>query len=97
MNDDLISRKELKDFIKEVCFSEKWVKFRLANGSIGQIKCILAYIDNAPTVDIDMINAMAFIKEYCKDVVDGCSNCPMFDNCVTDNKPFPYFWYIPEV
>lgn len=47
--------------------------------------------------DKDMINAMAFIKQYCKDVVDGCSNCPMFDNCVTDNKPFPYFWYIPEV
>ena len=51
MNNDLISRKELKDFIKEVCFSEKWVKFRLANGSIGQIKIILAYIDNIPTVE----------------------------------------------
>ena len=47
--------------------------------------------------DKEMIKAMAFIKEYCKDVVDGCSNCPMFDNCVTDNKTFPYFWYIPEV
>lgn len=46
--------------------------------------------------DYKMIQCMAFIKQYCKDV-DGCITCPMFDNCITDNKPFPYFWYIPEV
>ena len=69
MNDDLISRKELKDFIKEVCFSEKWVKFRLANGSIGQIKCILAYIDNAPTVDIEPFASVSFNKEQLEQIV----------------------------
>lgn len=48
--------------------------------------------------DREMIKAMAFIKEYCKDVLDGCSNCPMFDNCHdTNRRQFPYFWYIPEM
>ena len=49
--------------------------------------------------DKDMINAMAFIKQYCKDVVDGCSNCPMYDNCTNRDvlHCYPYFWYIPEV
>ena len=50
--------------------------------------------------DKDMINAMTFIKEYCNDIdnVDGCRNCPMFDNCDgSDDRRFPYFWYIPEV
>ena len=49
--------------------------------------------------DKDMINAMTFIKEYCNDIdnVDGCRNCPMFDNCDgSDDRRFPYFWYIPE-
>lgn len=48
--------------------------------------------------DKAMINAMAFIKAYCKDI-NECLNCPMYDNCHSsdDNKRFPYFWYIPEV
>ena len=49
MNNDLISRKALKDFINKVCFSEEWIKYRVDYGSKGQIDCILAYIDNAPT------------------------------------------------
>ena len=51
MNNDLISREALKDFINEVCFSKKWVKYRVDNGSRGQIECILTYIDNAPAVE----------------------------------------------
>ena len=49
--------------------------------------------------DKAMINAMAFIKQYCKDVVDGCRNCPMYDNCTNRDvlHCYPYFWYIPEV
>lgn len=48
--------------------------------------------------DREMINAMALIKKYCKDV-DGCSICPMFDNCHSGSSKerFPYFWTIPEV
>lgn len=48
--------------------------------------------------DKDMIKAMAVMKEYCKNVKDSCRICPMFDNCDgSDDKRFPYFWYIPEV
>lgn len=69
MNNDLISRKELKDFIKEVCFSEKWVKFRLNNGSIGQIKIILAYIDSAPAVDVKPFANVTFNKDELEQIV----------------------------
>jgi hypothetical protein len=47
----LIDADALKDFINEVCFSKKWTKYRVDNGSRGQIECILTYIDNAPTVE----------------------------------------------
>ena len=48
--------------------------------------------------DKDMINAMAFIKEYCKEQYQ-CLNCPMYDNCTNRmvKHCYPYFWYIPEV
>lgn len=48
--------------------------------------------------DKAMINAMAFIKEYCSKI-PGCRNCPMFDNCNSsiDYRRYPYYWYIPEV
>lgn len=49
--------------------------------------------------DKELIKAMAFIKEYCKniDTVDGCVNCPMYENCDNSKRQFPYYWYIPEV
>lgn len=50
--------------------------------------------------DREMINAMSFIKKYCKDI-NECISCPMYDNCHADlefyNVRFPYYWYIPEV
>ena len=52
MSNDLISRKAVKDFINEVCFSKDWAKYRADYGSRGQIACILKYIDNAPPIII---------------------------------------------
>ena len=44
----IIDADALKDFIKDVCFGESWVRYRIDNGFRGQIRCILKYIDNAP-------------------------------------------------
>ncbi len=93
MNDDLISRSALKNFINKVCFSkeEERVKFRVDNGSRGQIERILAYIDNAPTVDDNEYNrgfmhAMIMVGKEAEERPQGewiyghldystCSNC----------------------
>lgn len=47
--------------------------------------------------DKALIEHMDAIKAYCKKC-PGCINCPMFDNCSSDNiRRFPRYWYIPEV
>lgn len=65
MNNDLISREALKDFINEVCFSKEWANFRVDNGLKGQIERILTYIDNAPTVTKDNRPNICFNCEHC--------------------------------
>lgn len=75
MNNDLISREALKEFINEVCFSKEWAKYRVDYGSRGQIKCILTYIDNAPTVEpCYQTTSCLDCKNYDKENY----NCPRF-------------------
>lgn len=92
MNDDLISRSALKNFINKVCFSEEeeWVKFRVDNGSRGQIERILAYIDNAQTVDIteeqaiDKLHETGWLPKHDKEMTEmthGCTKCPFATEC----------------
>lgn len=75
MNEDLISREALKKFINEVCFSEEWVKFRVDNGSRGQIERILTYIDNAPTVSAYTFEEVEEIRQATIELVRAnCKN-----------------------
>ena len=45
---DAISRKAVLSKIKEVCFSEEWLKFRADNGSNGQRDFLINYIEQLP-------------------------------------------------
>lgn len=46
--EDAISRQAVLSKIKEVCFSEEWVQFRVDNGSNGQRDFIINYIEQLP-------------------------------------------------
>lgn len=45
---DLISREAVKNFINEVRYSEKWLKYRADYGSNGQLDSIFTYVCNIP-------------------------------------------------
>lgn len=48
--DDAISRQAVLSKIKEVCFSEEWIQFRINNGSNGQRDFLIDYIEQLPPV-----------------------------------------------
>ena len=50
--DDCISRQAVLDKIKEICFSkeQKWVDFRVSQGSNGQRNLIINFIEDLPSV-----------------------------------------------
>lgn len=50
--DDAVSRQAVLDKIKEVCFSreQKWVDFRVSQGSNGQRDFLINYIEQLPPV-----------------------------------------------
>jgi hypothetical protein len=47
---DTISRQAVLNKIKEVCFSEEWLQFRIDYGSYGQRDFLFNYIENLPPV-----------------------------------------------
>ena len=47
---DAISRKAVLSKIKEVCFSEEWLQFRIDNGSNGQRDFLINYIEKLSSV-----------------------------------------------
>lgn len=47
---DSVSRKAILSKIKEVCFSDKWLQFRVNKGSHGQRDFIIDYIEKLPPV-----------------------------------------------
>ena len=49
-SEDCISRQTVLSKIKEVCFSEEWVQFRVDNGSNGQRDFLINYIEQLPSV-----------------------------------------------
>lgn len=76
----LIDADALKEFINEVCFSAEWVKYRVDNGSKGQIECILTYIDNAPTVDTTCPNCdSGYAQGYSDGYLKGKEERPIDD------------------
>ena len=69
---DLISREAVKNYIKEVCFSKEWAKYRYHYGSRGQIECILTYIDDAPTIEFPtVINMKPLTAEEKQGLIDA--------------------------
>lgn len=50
-NNDIVSRKAILSKIYEVCFSDKWLQFRVDQGSRGQRNFIIDYIKNLPTIE----------------------------------------------
>lgn len=48
---DAVSREAILSKIKEVCFSKKWVQFRIDNGSNGQRDFLINYIEHLPSVN----------------------------------------------
>jgi len=48
--EDAISRQAVLSKIKEVCFSEEWLQFRVDNGSSGQRDFLINYIEQLPPV-----------------------------------------------
>ena len=75
---DCISRQAVLDKIKEICFSkeQKWVDFRVSQGSNGQRNLIINFIEDLPSIqpkDIynkgwqDGAEAIAYHIELCKE------------------------------
>lgn len=60
--------------------------------------CGNSYILDVHHFNIDMLQAMSIIKEYCN-VTNNCNECPMNNNCYSDRLTavYPLDWYIPEV
>ena len=48
--DDAISRKAILSKIKEVCFGEAWLQYRIDYGSNGQRDFLINYIEQMPSV-----------------------------------------------
>ena len=82
---DAISRKAVLSKIKEVCFSEEWLKFRADNGSNGQRDFLINYIEQLPPAtpqpkmghwNICEVNQGGITEEWLE-----CSNC-MWSNAL---------------
>ena len=50
--DNTISREAVLSKIKEVCFSKKWLQFRIDKGSNGQRDFLINYIEQLPSVTV---------------------------------------------
>ncbi len=72
--EDVISRQAVLSKIKEVCFSEEWIQFRVDKGSNGQRDFLINYIKQLPSVTPQQkkgqwIDRNAFLLRY------RCSEC----------------------
>lgn len=73
-NNDIVSRKAILSKIYEVCFSDKWLQFRVDQGSRGQRNFIIDYIKNLPTIESGRKTAK-WKTEYAGCYYDTCSEC----------------------
>jgi hypothetical protein len=48
--EDAISKEAVLSKIKEVCFSEEWLQFRVDKGSNGQRDFLIDYIEQLPSI-----------------------------------------------
>lgn len=71
---DSVSRKAILSKIKEVCFSDKWLQFRVNKGSHGQRDFIIDYIEKLAPVTPERKKAK-WIKLYFGSMYDICSEC----------------------
>ena len=68
-SDDCVSRQAILDKIKEVCFSKKWVQFRVDNGSNGQRDFLINYIEQLPSMTpIYCVAEVRFSKEDLREI-----------------------------
>ena len=71
-SDDCISRQAVLSKIKEVCFSEEWVQFRVDYGSNGQRDFLINYIEQLPSVNQEPKTGHMIVDE---DGNTQCSEC----------------------
>ena len=78
---DCISRQAVLDKIKEICFSkeQKWVDFRVSQGSNGQRDLIIKYIEDLPSIQPKPKTGhwIAVENEEMKTVGYYCSECDL--------------------
>ncbi len=75
-SEDAISRRAVLDKIKEVCFSEEWVKFRIDNGSDGQRDFLINYIKKLPVVTPQpKMGKWIYTGDYLTEGMLKCSEC----------------------
>lgn len=63
-SDDCVSRQTVLDKIKEVCFSEEWVQFRVNKGSNGQRDFLINYIEQLPSVTPTHKSGLHWIERF---------------------------------
>ena len=68
--EDAISRQAVLSKIKEVCFSEEWVQFRVDKGSNGQRDFLINYIEQLSPVTPQTRKGHWVNGEYCSEC--GC-------------------------
>lgn len=69
--EDAVSRKSVLNKIKEVCFSEDWLQFRVDNGSNGQRDFLINYIEELPLVTpTKCIATVKFSKDDMRELID---------------------------
>jgi hypothetical protein len=74
---DMISRQAVLDKIKEVCFSrkQKWVDFRVSQGSNGQRDLIIKFIEDLPSVTPKEKTGHWIMLNECANSGYYCSEC----------------------
>lgn len=80
--EDAVSRQAVLSKIKEVCFGEEWVKFRIDNGSNGQRDFLTNYIEQLPSVTPQRkVGRWVILKDEYDDITEAvCSCCDKHGN-----------------
>lgn len=89
---DTISRQTVLNKIKEVCFSEEWLQFRVDNGSNGQRDFLINYIKQLPPVNsqepvLDKIRAEIETKYGQCDICEYFENYDYEENDISEYRP----------
>lgn len=81
--EDAISRQAVLSKIKEVCFSEEWLQFRVDKGSNGQRDFLIDYIEQLPPATPQpKTGRWIRYKENC--CYNKCSRCE-YEHCKESN------------